>query len=104
MNATPWSHPGFENCYIVSKFGEFVGGNTGIDRDTATMESFAELTTRELDILRLVARGLSNAEIAQRVFISEKTVRNHLTSIFAKLDVDSRAKAIVLARDGGLVR
>ena len=68
------------------------------------MASFAELTARELEILRLVARGLSNAEIAQRVFISEKTVRNHLTSIFDKLDVDSRAKAIVLARDGGLVR
>jgi len=51
-----------------------------------------------------LARGLSNAEMAKRVFISEKTVRNHLTSIFNKLDVDSRAKAIVLARDGELVK
>ena len=42
--------------------------------------------------------------MAKRVFISEKTVRNHLTSIFNKLDVDSRAKAIVLARDGELVK
>jgi len=89
---------------FCTAFGEFVGGSSGTDRDPATMASFAELTARELEILRLVARGLSNAEIAQRVFISEKTVRNHLTSIFDKLDVDSRAKAIVLARDGGLVR
>ena len=85
-------------------FGEFVGGNTSTAHDPATIASFAGLTARELDILRHVARGLSNAEIAQRVFISEKTVRNHLTSIFGKLDVDSRAKAIVLARDSGLVR
>jgi len=85
-------------------FGEFVGGNTSTAHDPATIASFAGLTARELDILRHVARGLSNAEIAQRVFISEKTVRNHLTSIFDKLDVDSRAKAIVLARDSGLVR
>jgi pimeloyl-ACP methyl ester carboxylesterase/DNA-binding CsgD family transcriptional regulator len=66
-------------------------------------ERFDELTARELDILRHLARGLSNAEIAARVFISEKTVRNHLSSIFGKLDVDSRAKAIVVARTHGLV-
>jgi len=53
---------------------------------------------------RALARGLSNAEMAKRVFISEKTVRSHLTSIFNKLDVDSGAKAIVLARDGELVK
>jgi len=63
-----------------------------------------ELTERERAILTHLAHGLSNAEIASRVFISEKTVRNHLTSIFSKLDVDSRAKAIVLAHSSGLVR
>jgi pimeloyl-ACP methyl ester carboxylesterase/DNA-binding CsgD family transcriptional regulator len=65
---------------------------------------FDDLTERERDILRHLAGGLSNAEIAERVFISEKTVRNHLTSIFDKLDVDSRSKAIVLARTQGLVQ
>ncbi|HLS81943.1 MAG TPA: alpha/beta fold hydrolase [Steroidobacter sp.] len=61
------------------------------------------LTARETAILRLVAQGEGNMEIASRLFISEKTVRNHLTSIFEKLGVDSRARAIVLARDRGLV-
>ena len=71
----------------------------GVQMDS---EAFDALTSRETDILRLVALGMSNADIATRLFISEKTVRNHLTSIFEKLSVDSRAKAIVFARDHGL--
>jgi pimeloyl-ACP methyl ester carboxylesterase/DNA-binding CsgD family transcriptional regulator len=70
----------------------------------ALAASFSELTERELDVLRHLAHGLSNAEIAERAFISEKTVRNHLTSIFGKLGVESRARAIVLAREGGLLK
>lgn len=61
-----------------------------------------ELTARENAILRLVAQGAANADIARRLFISEKTVRNHLTNIFEKLGVDSRARAIVVARDRGI--
>jgi pimeloyl-ACP methyl ester carboxylesterase/DNA-binding CsgD family transcriptional regulator len=84
-----------------SAFSEFLG-HESVPAPVAG--AFDELTARELDILRHLARGLSNAEIAERVFISEKTVRNHLTSIFSKLRVDSRAKAMVLARDGGLLK
>jgi pimeloyl-ACP methyl ester carboxylesterase/DNA-binding CsgD family transcriptional regulator len=62
-----------------------------------------ELTARENAILKLVAQGEANSEIARRLFISEKTVRNHLTNIFEKLGVDSRARAIVFARDHGVV-
>ena len=62
-----------------------------------------ELTSRENTILKLVAQGEANSDIARRLFISEKTVRNHLTNIFEKLGVDSRARAIVFARDRGLV-
>jgi pimeloyl-ACP methyl ester carboxylesterase len=62
-----------------------------------------ELTARETAILRLVAQGEGNNEIGRQLSISEKTVRNHLTNIFEKLGVDSRARAIVLARDRGLV-
>lgn len=66
------------------------------------VSELAELTARENAILRLVSQGQGNAEIGRRLFISEKTVRNHLTNIFEKLHVDSRARAIVFARDRGL--
>lgn len=62
-----------------------------------------DLTARENAILKLVASGEANGEIAAKLFISEKTVRNHLTNIFEKLGVDSRAKAIVYAREHGIV-
>lgn len=61
-----------------------------------------ELSQRERQILAQMARGLSNRQIADTLFISEKTVRNHVTHIFEKLAVNSRAQAIVLARDLGL--
>lgn len=82
---------------------EFIGPPTPGSGEVATdCASFEGLTPRETHILRLVSQGLGNAEIAARLFISEKTVRNHLTSIFDKLGVDSRARAIVYARDHGL--
>ena len=68
----------------------------------APNEELAALTSREREILDLVATGASNQDIASRLFISEKTVRNHLTAIFDKLGVSSRSQAIVFARDRGL--
>jgi pimeloyl-ACP methyl ester carboxylesterase/DNA-binding CsgD family transcriptional regulator len=62
---------------------------------------FATLSTREREILNLLARGLTNLDIGRELFISEKTVRNHVTKIFEKLGVHSRAHAIVLAKDHG---
>jgi pimeloyl-ACP methyl ester carboxylesterase/DNA-binding CsgD family transcriptional regulator len=62
---------------------------------------FATLTPRERGLLELIAQGRDNAQIAAKLGLSEKTVRNHITSIFAKLEVDNRARAIVLARDAG---
>jgi pimeloyl-ACP methyl ester carboxylesterase/DNA-binding CsgD family transcriptional regulator len=76
-------------------FNEFLGHAA----HTTASADLSQLTSRENEILRLVAAGEGNAEIARRLFISEKTVRNHLTSVFEKLGVDSRSKAIVLARD-----
>jgi len=81
---------------------EFLGADAASTGEVSAAEGLQELTRRETDILRLVAQGLSNNDIAGRLFISEKTVRNHLTSIFDKLGVDSRARAIVFARDRGL--
>ena len=60
---------------------------------------FPELTTRECEVLRLVSRGLKNSQIADRLFISPKTVRNHVYNIFCKLQIDSRAQAIILTRE-----
>ncbi|SAK96099.1 alpha/beta hydrolase [Caballeronia calidae] len=63
--------------------------------------AFSALTPRERDIVELLAGGRDNAQIAARLALSEKTVRNHITSIFAKLEVENRAQAIVLARRAG---
>ena len=63
---------------------------------------FESLTTRELDVYRLITRGLSNAEIGRELFISETTVKTHVTRLLQKLDVRDRAQAIVLAYQSGL--
>jgi pimeloyl-ACP methyl ester carboxylesterase/DNA-binding CsgD family transcriptional regulator len=62
---------------------------------------FDALTRREAELVELIARGLDNAQIAARLSLSEKTVRNHITSIFSKLEVENRSQAIVRARDSG---
>jgi DNA-binding NarL/FixJ family response regulator len=61
-----------------------------------------ELTARELEVLELIARGASNSDIARELVLSDKTVRNHITSIFSKLQVADRAQAIIKAREAGL--
>ena len=71
-------------------------------RPSVPDEIFPELTPRELEILGLIARGLNNGQIAEQLVISLKTVRNHITSIFSKLQVADRAQAIIKARDAGL--
>lgn len=65
-------------------------------------EPFGELTAREHDVLDLIAAGLPNAVIAERLGVAPKTIANHISSIFAKLGVATRAEAIVRAREGGL--
>jgi pimeloyl-ACP methyl ester carboxylesterase/DNA-binding CsgD family transcriptional regulator len=74
-----------------------------MDRD-ALRGGFADLSNRETEILEMIAEGIDNREIAARLALSEKTVRNHINSIFSKLDVQSRAQAIVRARDAGFGR
>jgi DNA-binding NarL/FixJ family response regulator len=63
---------------------------------------FPELTDRELEILDLIARGRSNGEISDALVLSPKTVRNHVSNVFAKLGARDRADAIVRAREAGL--
>ncbi len=61
------------------------------------------LTDRELEVLRLLDTGASNREIAKTLFVTEATVKTHLVHVFEKLGADSRARAIAIARDSGLL-
>ncbi len=77
---------------------EFTGGKAVADGEDP---AFADLSKREREVLSLISEGLSNAEIGDRLSISEKTVRNHVSKLFDKLGVWTRAQAIVFARDRG---
>ena len=68
----------------------------------APAEAFPALTAREREVLDLLAKGRSNNEIARDLFLSQKTVRNHISNVFAKLQVADRAQAIVRAREAGM--
>jgi DNA-binding NarL/FixJ family response regulator len=73
-----------------------------IPRSTAPQRAFPELTEREEEVLSLVAQGKSNQEIARQLFVSLKTVRNHVSNILLKLQVADRAQAVIRARDAGM--
>jgi DNA-binding NarL/FixJ family response regulator len=71
-------------------------------RGGVTVAAFPQLTDREHEVLDLLAGGLSNSDITRRLVLSPKTIRNHVSNIFAKLQVADRAQAIVRAREAGL--
>ena len=70
-------------------------------KSTLPRDAFPELTPRELEVLELIAQGANNTQIAEELVITDKTVRNHITSVFSKLQVADRAQAIIKARDAG---
>lgn len=84
---------------VAQRVLRFLSGPPAVDSG-----AFPQLTARERDILDLLAGGLSNAAIADRLRVAPKTVANNLSSIFAKLQVADRSQAIVRARDAGLGR
>jgi two-component system response regulator DegU len=114
--ARGYVHKGIDFPTLLRAIKTVHGGGIWIDKDTPCAEIFEEiaqaqshafvdapsneavkdLTRRELEILKLVAEGLTNEEIGKRIFISEKTVKTHLTNIFDKLKVNNRFKAALL--------
>jgi pimeloyl-ACP methyl ester carboxylesterase/DNA-binding CsgD family transcriptional regulator len=89
---------------FVESDGAVASGAAGSGVEAGPGAAFAALSPRELEVLGLLTDGLSNADIAQRMHISEKTVRNHASNLFDKLGVWSRSQAIVFARDHGFRR
>ncbi len=83
---------------IANRLMEFFAGLSPV----AAPGIFPELTEREHEVLELIARGHNNQEIAERLVIANKTVRNHVSNIFSKLQVADRAQAIIRAREAGM--
>jgi RNA polymerase sigma factor (sigma-70 family) len=82
-------------------FEEIAQGQMGDVDEAAYDDAISTLTKRETEILKLVAEGLTNEEIGKKIFISEKTVKTHLTNIFDKLKVNNRFKAALLIMGHG---
>jgi DNA-binding CsgD family transcriptional regulator len=80
-----------------------VPADTPFHPDTARIEALG-ITPRELEILELIARGLSNREIASQLFVSENTVKTHSSRLFDKLDARRRTQAVQIAKEQGLIR
>lgn len=87
---------------IAARMMTFFQGLHAAPPSAAPSDAFPELTEREREVLQLMAQGADNKAIADKLVISGKTVSNHITSIFSKLQVADRAQAVVRAREAGL--
>src|SRR5215204_3246105 len=81
---------------------ERIMGFFSAPKPSAPQRAFPELTEREAEVLSLVAKGKSNQEISRQLFVSLKTVRNHVSNILLKLQVADRTQAVIRARDAGM--
>jgi DNA-binding NarL/FixJ family response regulator len=88
---------------VVPTLGQVPGGAASA-RSGPGHDSVGQLTDRELEVLKLVAKGRSNAEIAEELYISEATVKTHVSHLLNKLGLRDRVQAVVLAFEAGLVR
>jgi DNA-binding NarL/FixJ family response regulator len=87
---------------VAQRLISFFGAPSPAASAGSSRRAFPELTEREEEVLSLVARGKINQEIAKELFVSLKTVRNHVSNIFLKLQVADRAQAVIRAREAGL--
>jgi len=87
---------------IAARMMAFFQNLNAASKPAASTDAFPELTDREREVLQLMSHGASNKDIAEKLVISGKTVSNHITNIFSKLQVADRAQAVLRARDAGL--
>ena len=87
---------------VAGRIMRFFQSGSQLVTQSKNMETFPDLTEREREVLELIAQGKNNSDIAKELVISPKTVRNHITSVFSKLQVAHRAEAIIRARQGGM--
>ena len=87
---------------IAARMMNFFQGLNSTPQTGKATQVFPELTEREREVLTLIAQGVGNKEIAEKLVISAKTVSNHITNIFSKLQVADRAQAVIRAREAGL--
>ena len=92
-----------DRAMIASILNDRVNPNVAPDQNTETLR-IAKLTEREREVIRLIGEGIKNRQIAERMYISEATVRHHLTSVFAKLGVEDRFELVIYAFQHGLAK
>ena len=92
-----------DRAMIASILNDRVNPSVVPDQNTETLR-IAKLTEREREVIRLIGEGIKNRQIAERMYISEATVRHHLTSVFAKLGVEDRFELVIYAFQHGLAK
>src|SRR5215207_4209467 len=92
-----------DRAMIASILNDRVNASVGLDQNAEILR-IAKLTEREREVIRLIGEGIKNRQIAERMYISEATVRHHLTSVFAKLGVTDRFELVIYAFQHGLAK
>ncbi|MBU1340060.1 MAG: alpha/beta fold hydrolase [Proteobacteria bacterium] len=87
---------------FIKSILDFIDSKKDGIKKVKTFSKFSLLTHREKQVLELIAQGINNNEIAVQLFVSPKTIRNHITNIFGKLEISNRSKIIVMAREAGM--
>jgi len=90
--------------YIQSSVADLVSASSDDSMEDKSIEQINSLTNREYEVLMLIAEGLNNKDIAERLYISEKTVKNHISNIFKKLELNDRVQAAIFAYKNNIIK